>query len=438
MYFFKFLKSAILSLAAAVSTQAVSESAADLVSTIQHPNFQHIYLITDPDARSFEARLIFQAGELDNPYTEGLAHYVEHLAWLNVTQSQNFQALRHSNAGTNLTSTTYVTHSSETRLNKELQRLVEVSAPFTLAKSFMLEERDINLREYEANVAENPYFEIEQNITKALYPSSPWARSVLGSPTEIEDFSLINAKKLHRKSHELGNAVLIVTGNISKTTLQKALRNLNFPKAAAPIAPTPLPTPEVANKRVAADIHVARLGNPTLFYRKLIKRPPCSDAAFCDQTVRVLRAALDSSLPGGIAGPLRFDDFFARSFWFDLRAIGSKHLLIEFTAEPDLNISLSKLETEFTKVFNEIVQQGIPEKTIKQIKKRFQGHLNDVLKRENYRKNFLIDRVSNRQPYYGLTAERRALRSVTAQKINDLLTALGQSGRTVIYRANAL
>ena len=163
-------------MAAAVSTQAVSESAADLVSTIQHPNFQQIYLITDRDARSFEARLIFQAGELDNPYTEGLAHYVEHLAWLNVTHSQNFQALRHSNAGTNLTSTTYVTHSSETRLNKELQRLVEVSAPFTLAKSFMLEERDIILREYEANVAENPYFEIEQNITKALYPSSPWAR----------------------------------------------------------------------------------------------------------------------------------------------------------------------------------------------------------------------------------------------------------------------
>ena len=87
-YFFKFLKSAIISLAAAVSTQAVSESAADLVFTIQHPNFQHIYLITDRDARSFEARLIFQAGELDNPYTEGLAHYVEHLAWLNVTHSQ--------------------------------------------------------------------------------------------------------------------------------------------------------------------------------------------------------------------------------------------------------------------------------------------------------------------------------------------------------------
>ena len=218
--------------------------------------------------------MIFQTGELGNPYTEGLAHYVEHLAWLNVTQSQNFQALRHSNAGTNLTSTTYVTHSSETRLNKELQRLVEVSAPFTLAKSFMLEERDIILREYEANVAENPYFEIEQNITKALYPSSPWARSVVGSPTGIEGFSLINAKKLHRKSHELGNAVLIVTGNISKTTLQNALRKLNFSNSATPIAPTPLPIPEVGNKRVAADIHVARLGSPTLFYGKLINRPP--------------------------------------------------------------------------------------------------------------------------------------------------------------------
>ena len=164
VYCFKFLKSAIMSVALAVSTQAVSESAADLVSTIQHPNFQHIYLITDRDARSFEARLIFQNGELNKPYAEGLAHYIEHLAWLNVTQSENFKALRHSNAWTNLTSTTYVTHSSETWLTKELQRLIEVSAPFTLAERFMLEELDIILREYEANVAKNPYFEIEQNI----------------------------------------------------------------------------------------------------------------------------------------------------------------------------------------------------------------------------------------------------------------------------------
>ena len=90
MYCFKVLKSAIISVVVAGLTQAVSESAADLVFTIQHPNFQHIYLITDRDAGSFEARLIFQTRELDNPYAEGLAHYVEHLACFNVTQSKNF------------------------------------------------------------------------------------------------------------------------------------------------------------------------------------------------------------------------------------------------------------------------------------------------------------------------------------------------------------
>ena len=58
-------------------------------------------------------------------------------------------------------------------LANELHRLIEVSAPFTLAERFMLEERDIILRKDEANVAENPYFEIEQDINKALYPSSP-------------------------------------------------------------------------------------------------------------------------------------------------------------------------------------------------------------------------------------------------------------------------
>ena len=106
-------------------------------------------------------------------------------------------------------------------LTKELHRLIEVSAPFTLAERFMLEERDIILREDEANVAENPYFEIEQNINKALYPSSPWARSLLGSPAEIGSFNLSNAKKLHLKSHELGNAVLIVPGIFQRPRCKK-------------------------------------------------------------------------------------------------------------------------------------------------------------------------------------------------------------------------
>ena len=220
--------------------------------------------------------------------------------------------------------------------------------------------------------------------------------------------------------------------------MQKALRNLNFPKSTAALAPTPLSIPEVGNKRVTADIQVAKLGGPTLFYRKLIKRLPLLGCGLLRSNSSSFARSARLIFTRRARRRFTVNNFFARSFCFDLRAIGSKHLLIEFTAEPNLNISLSKLETEITTVFNEIIQQGIPEKTIKQIKKRFQGHLDDVLKRKNYRKNLLIDRVSNRRPYYGLTAERRTLRSVTAQKINGLLTALGQSGRTIIYQANEL
>ena len=121
-----------------------------------------------------------------------------------------------------------------------------------------------------------------------------------------------------------------------------------------------------------------------------------------------------------------------------IKKITSYFPLTEYECKMINSVSKQDNFSNFNSIFSDTVTDEEWNKTKEQIKKRFQGHLNDVLKRKNYRKNLLIDRVSNRQPYYGRTAERRALRSVTAQKINDLLTALGQSGRTVIYRANGL
>ena len=69
----------IIAVAVVSSAPAVLESAADLVYTIQHPNFQPIYLITDLDAWSVDARLLFQTGELNKPYVEMRANNTKYL-----------------------------------------------------------------------------------------------------------------------------------------------------------------------------------------------------------------------------------------------------------------------------------------------------------------------------------------------------------------------
>jgi len=72
----------------------------DPVVRINFPSFKAVYLIPNRTSDRVDTHLIFQNGEADNPYNEGLMHYVEHLTWLNATQDSDFGDLGHSNAFT--------------------------------------------------------------------------------------------------------------------------------------------------------------------------------------------------------------------------------------------------------------------------------------------------------------------------------------------------
>lgn len=63
---------------------------------IQNPQIEDIYLY-----------LVFPSGEAANPLDEGMAHYVEHLAWLSAFGGYNNYHERHSNAWTNQFTTGY-------------------------------------------------------------------------------------------------------------------------------------------------------------------------------------------------------------------------------------------------------------------------------------------------------------------------------------------
>ena len=51
----------------------------DPVVRINFPSFKAVYLIPNSTSDRVDTHLIFKNGEVDNPYTEGLMHYVEHL-----------------------------------------------------------------------------------------------------------------------------------------------------------------------------------------------------------------------------------------------------------------------------------------------------------------------------------------------------------------------
>ncbi|MEN9011110.1 MAG: hypothetical protein ABF241_03460 [Yoonia sp.] len=67
---------------------------------VQQNVFKQALVLNNPEIDSAFIHLVFPSGEAQNPYAEGLAHYVEHLAWLSAMKGPDqTRALKaHSNA----------------------------------------------------------------------------------------------------------------------------------------------------------------------------------------------------------------------------------------------------------------------------------------------------------------------------------------------------
>ena len=206
-------------------------------SEIYHINseiFADTLLIPDPRIESIYLYLVFPSGEAVNPFDEGLAHYVEHLAWLNAFGSADDRKKRHSNAWTGMFSTGYWHVTTVDELQSALQTLVSVSMPLSLDAAFALEERNIILREYDYRVAEQPMYPVHQDMDKILYGDGAMARSIIGEPSTIAAYALDTARTLHQKSHVLQEASLLVYGNVNKAQLRAALDTLPTEERARP------------------------------------------------------------------------------------------------------------------------------------------------------------------------------------------------------------
>ncbi|MGD7552013.1 hypothetical protein ACQCP0_25565, partial [Ralstonia pseudosolanacearum] len=73
-----------------------------------------------------------------------------------------------------------------------------------------------------------------------------------------------------------------------------------------------------------------------------------------------LRDMLDTNLPGGLAGPLRFDARIARDYRLHLTAIDERHIELWFQASPDTGVSLPGLRAGFEAALAKSAATGIP------------------------------------------------------------------------------
>jgi predicted Zn-dependent peptidase len=294
-----------------------------------------------------------------------LRHYVEHLTWGNAI-GPNGAPAADSNAWTNDTSVGYWLAGPKSELGNNLASLAATLKPITLPTAFADSERNIIAREYDMRIGGNTEAQAGEAIRRFLYEGTAFALSAMGTKTEIAAFSYEAAKALHRTDYTACQATLLVVGNLTAREARAALPPL--PAATCqPHPQEPLLLGPVATR-------VLRFPDPstqtTLIWSRVVTLPRAVPYDLLAARLDLLRDQLDTDLPGGLAGPLRFDRPLASSFRIDLSAVDSRHVVIDFTALPDAGVSLASLRKAFEAALSASATTGFPEATYSQVRQR--------------------------------------------------------------------
>ena len=435
-------EAAVLALTLLLPTGAACTPILSVLERVDVPGLAGVYFVRpSKDDNRVHLRLIVLAGEADNRGTEGIAHYAEHLAWYNARITQDSRFDRHSNATTNLLSTTYWVSGNPEDVDELVEGLLRVLEPLALPVDFMREERDIVLREYQYRVAEDPYAPLHDDLRRRLHGDNPVARSLLGRPDDIASFSLDEARAFHRATHRPENTVLVVQGPVSRDDLLRVVQRTVGPRTAvADVAPPPyVMGPPVRDLRTRRAPGLVR---PVLLYYKLVELPETgspSEPGLSELRLRLalLYRVLDSTLPGSIARPLRFERFVAESYTLELDAFAPRHVLLGFFARPDRGVSLEALMRELETTIAEIAEHGIPDRTFIRIRQRYV----DGLRRRDDPEKLAVQEITRvadsrtGETPRGPFEIRADAWKITREQLDALMRALAGPGRVVATKA---
>ena len=404
------------------------------IKRVESPAFSDVILIGNPNIEDVFLYLVFPSGEASNKFDEGLAHYVEHLAWLSAFGRDQNERMRHSNAWTNHFSTGYWHKTVDDDLHRALRVLLGVSNSLSVEDDFALEERDIVLREYDYRVVERPLFPVFRDMDRVLYGDGTLARSVIGEPDVIADYSWDAAASLHKQSHSLSDATLLVYGDVSATRLESAVASLSV--EAVHTIPANSSSIRLVDDGVMQDriaVSLAEMSEDTFLYRKLVPLYACDTAASCAVLAQLAENALGSSLLGGLAGPLRYDQFVTRSFSFNIAVIAETYVEVSFFGHPDAGVSLETLEDAFHAALHSILENGLPQETFDRVASRLAGQFDSVLKRDRagYNRDLALGQLMSATPVFTLEDQLTAVEDVRLEDVNEFLKSLLADGREV-------
>ena len=187
----------------------------------------------------------------EKPGLSGMAHYLEHLLFKGTAKmapgdfSKTLKTLGgNDNAFTSQDYTAFFESIAVENLPKvmemEADRMVNINPPEEHFKS----EKSVVLEERRQRTDNDPRALFGEQLNSALYINHPYGNPVIGWMNEIEDYEWTDVKKFYDTWYAPNNAVLVVSGDITASTLKPlaekyygAVARKDVPKRNRPLIP---------------------------------------------------------------------------------------------------------------------------------------------------------------------------------------------------------
>lgn len=363
-----------------------------------------------------------------------LAHYTEHLAWLPNNGKDSRPEDRGTNAWTNDVAVGYWLSGPPDDVSDMLRQLKAVFDPIDLPREMAETERDIILREYDLRMAQNTDAQAAEEMEAFLYDGNAIAASVIGTPDQIKALTYDAARAFHAETHRPERARLVVTGDVTERQLANAMEEAGFPDLDAnreDIAPPPftLAAPETRAFRYAYPNAA-----PRMTWRKVVALPRPVDFDLLEAQTALARDILDTNLPGGLAGPLRFDAFITKNFGISINPVNDTNIELIFSAEPDKGISFAAMQSAFEAALAASAE-GVHVATYYRVRERFKGFWpdwSDDAEAARWMADYTLSRVSVLREPKTERQLRKLDSRIEATDIDAILAALASPGRTAI------
>jgi zinc protease len=406
---------------------------------------ERIFLVRDKPDTTTQFQMIVTAGCNDEAggQCRGLAHYLEHLVLTGRNPEHKDIAVRlfadgYANGWTNQKATVFI-HTIPPRPDgprAELEKLFTFYAArlkdFTISDADALRERNVVRQEHDWRVASNPFARFARTIRRELVPDHPAGQWTIGTSTDIEAFTLEDAKAFHHTWYAPNNAYFVVKGDIDAATLKDIAE-----AALAGIEPRPLPAraslknPDIAVERKALHDTDKAAKRSAVYFEKLIAIEDLSRPA--NRAARaIVMNFLTSRLPGSLYDALvETGKLAAGQPSVQIERIAPESLVLAISAFVAPNVAPDDLLAAIERQVDVLTREGIPAETIERLKTRA-TEANVITDRDpNKIYGRLIAWLAGRNRYEDLANWPQRIADVSPADVARFLQGLAGPGRIV-------